>query len=215
MENKTICNKPSVHTRVDSRVSEAGKRKMEPKSPSSVSSTAKTKQCTPLKHGFNDDGTNQHLPPMKKRRLNINFSMRNKESRDVIPSSTKERRRRHAFISEEEFHRKSSIQQEPNEWHDLSLGCIYKLEDCRPIDCRVVGRLTDQYNKQTSVYLPKFFLDRLMARNETNIKVFVQRGEGAEDIDIVTIDKSTCRNCGRDFSSENHMKRHMTLFCKS
>lgn len=210
MEDKTTCNKTSGHT-IDNPIASTRKRKMEQRESSSIK---KTKQCTPPKNGVNNDGEsaiNQQLPSMKKQR----FSIRSKESSDLIPSSTKERQRRRTFISEGEFDRKSHNQQEPNEWHDLPLGCIYKLEDCRPIDCRVAGRLTDQYNKQISVYLPQFFLEQLMARNETNIKVYVRRGEGAEDVDIVTIDKSTCRECGRDFSSEKYLKRHMTLFCKS
>ena len=209
MEAKTLCNTSSAHTDADPLV--RTKRQMEQGSSSSI---PKMKQYT-LKHRFDDDvnDINQHLPP-KKRRLDYDYSARNKESSKLIPSGMKERRRRHTFISEDEFNRKSSNHQEPNEWHDLPQGCIYKLEGCHAAKCRVVGRMTDQYNNNISVYLPKFFLERLMARNETNIKVFLRRGEGKEEVDIVTVEKSTCTNCGKDFSSDNRLKRHMTHCCK-
>ncbi len=83
MKNKT-CSKSSVLTEVDA-LNSTGKRKMEKTSSSSLSSSSslqKTKQYT-LKHGFSNDGTDtnqQHLPSMKKRRLNnFDYSMLNKD----------------------------------------------------------------------------------------------------------------------------------------
>ena len=133
-----------------------------------------------------------------------------------IPSSPPpmKKRKRHTFISEEEFDRESVRQKRhPIEWKQLPQGNIYKLEHCSPSNERVIGTLTDRYNGELSVFLPTFLLKRIISRKERNIKLFVRRGDG-EEADVVTCKKSTCKNCKRDFSSENYLKRHVK-YCKS
>ena len=122
-------------------------------------------------------------------------------------------RRKYAFISEKEFNDKLR-QEHAIEWYNLTEGIIYKLDNCHAIDDRVVGRLIDGYNNENFVYLPRFFMDRLLLRDETNIKVFVRRGKDNEEVDIVTVQKWTCETCRRDFSTRNHLNRHIKLCIK-
>ena len=124
------------------------------------------------------------------------------------------KKKRKSFISEKEFNRRLS-QEKAAEWENLPEGNIYKLEKCDAVHDHVVGRMTDEYNNKISVYLPQFFLDRLLSQDEkTNIKVYLRRGKASEEVDIVTIEKSTCEHCGRDFSTRKSLDRHIGICSK-
>ena len=217
MEDKPLSNNLTFHAEADRHSQKKRCHFVEQKNAdfeSQRSSTMKkNEQCTESNQLLGDSIYDQHLPHKRGRLQTFTFTESDcensrKESVD-LNRPVKKRRRRYTFISEEEFNHRLS--REATEWYTLPEGNIYKLEECYTIDVRVVGRMTDQYNNEFSVYLPRFFLDRLLLRNETNIKVFVRRGKGSEDVDIVTVEKPTCENCGRDFSTRNRLKQHIEV----
>ena len=131
---------------------------------------------------------------------------------DTSPPVKKKRRK--SFISEKEFNHRLS-QEKAAEWQNLPEGNIYKLEKCDAVRDHVVGRMTDEYNNKISVYLPQFLLDQLLLRDEkTNIEVFLRRGKGSEEVDMVTIEKSICEHCGGDFSTRKSLDRHIGICSK-
>ena len=214
MEDKPLSNNLSVHVEADRHIQKKRCHFVEQKNADFESQRSPTmknnEQYTESNQLLGDSIYDQ--PRRKERSQTFTFTESDcensrKESVDLIPPVKK--RRRYTFISEEEFNRRLS--RKAAEWYTLPEGNIYKLEECYTIDVRVVGRMTDEYNNEFSVYLPRFFLDRLLLRNETNIKVFVRRGKGSKDVDIETVEKPTCGNCGRDFSTRNRLKQHIEV----
>ena len=162
-----------------------------------------------------NDNYDRHLPIMKKRlqTFTSESDYENSRKQPINLNPPAKKRRRYSFISEKEFNVRLR-QENAIDWYNLTEGNIYKLENCHVIDDRIVGRMTDGYNNEIVVYLPLFFMDRLLLRDETNIKVFLRRGKGSEEVDIVTVQKWTCENCRRDFSTRNHLNRHIELCIK-
>ena len=134
------------------------------------------------------------------------------QQQQLASKKKKRMTRRHGFITSEVFNRNMFRYKRPMEWTDLARDCIYQLNDSYTIKHRVVGTLTGPRGNVLSVFLPMFVINQLLARDETNVKVYI-RPKGDDKVDIATIKKTVCRDCKKEFSSRNYLVRHLK-YCK-
>ena len=130
----------------------------------------------------------------------------------VTPLQLKKRRKTRGFITIEEFNR--FAQQQPFKWLDLPQDCIYKLEKINVVDDKPTsGNFMNVDRIIIFVLLPQFVLDKLVALTETNVNIYI-RSRGDEQVDIATMAKVVCKNCSKELSSQNYLRRHINI-CKA
>ena len=131
----------------------------------------------------------------------------------VTPLQLKKRRKMRGFITIEEFNR--FAQQQPFKWLDLPQDCIYKLEKINVVDDKPTsGNFMNADRIIIFVLLPQFVLDKLVALTETNVNIYIRSTRGGEQVDIATIAKVVCKNCSKELSTQNYLRRHINI-CKA
>ena len=132
--------------------------------------------------------------------------------KDVTPPQSKKKRKTRRFITIEEFNR--FAQQQPFKWLDLPQDCIYKLEQINAVDDKPVsGNFTNHDGVIIPVLIPQLVPDKLVALNETNVNIYIKSKWGGDQVDIATITKDVCKNCSKELSSRNYLRRHLSI-CK-
>lgn len=131
----------------------------------------------------------------------------------VTPLQLKKRRKMRGFITIEEFNR--FAQQQSFKWLDLPQDCIYKLEKINVVDDKPTsGNFMNADRIIIFVLLPQFVLDKLVALTETNVNIYIRSTRGGEQVDIATIAKVVCKNCSKELSTQNYLRRHINI-CKA
>ena len=133
--------------------------------------------------------------------------------KDVTPPQSKKKRKTRRFITIEEFNR--FAQHQPFKWLDLPQDCIYKLEQINAVDDdeQVSGNFTNADGVTISVLIPQIVHDKLVALTEPNVNIYIKSKWRGDQVDIATITKDVCKNCSKELSSHNYLRRHLSS-CK-
>ena len=174
--------------------------------------TSQAQQITPLSKAMiklhqsemKDDASQQIDNNQKSKLKNDNADVRN----------IRRSRRSAAFISDNAFNRNlvNDIKS-AQEWSDLAINHIYKLEEFIWKNERITARMRTANDDEIIVFLPKPVIDRLLSiQEEKNIKIWIRRNT-EEKFDIATSVKLICPKCSKEFTYPKWLNKHVNQCC--